>query len=149
MSAQPDNESVTVTASGLASRFIKACPSFQTVWADIADDPIHVEDDGDRLHYLDAGEFVRHLAQLESVGQRGEFAAVFQLIEELVTNGDPYVQELAVIGILEGFQMASVTKLGIDPELAFRPLVGPESEQWWARINNFWDGDHTALQERN
>jgi len=144
---KPAEDSNVINAEDLSGLYTDACPSFTQTWAEIAKDPIHVDEAGARRHYLDAGEFVRHIAGLEVAGRREEFPAVFQMIEDLVTNGDSYVSNLAVIGILEGFQMASVTDLGVDPELAFRPLIGPSSEHWWARINRFWDGDHTALHD--
>jgi hypothetical protein len=66
---------------------------------------------------------------------------VFDVIERLVINGDPYVSNLAVIGYLEGFQMVTVTGQGLDPECDLRPWLGPESEKWWVRINRFWKGE--------
>ena len=72
--------------------------------------------------------------------------AAFAVVERLVVEGDDYVRNLGVIGFLEGLQMMTVTAAGIDPEEAFRPLVGPVSERWWERINRFWGGEHDALQ---
>jgi hypothetical protein len=34
---------------------------------------------------------------------------------------------------------------GLDPERDFRPWLRPESEKWWRRINRFWEGDASAL----
>lgn len=121
----------------------EACPSFGPAWAEGAEENI---EGGERLAYLDAGDFIRHLVRLQLAGETTEFPAVFAVIERLAVEGDEYVTNLAVIGYLEGLQMMAVTGAGIDPEVTFRPLLGPVSERWWARINRFWDGDHAALE---
>ncbi|HTO00001.1 MAG TPA: hypothetical protein VL068_04925 [Microthrixaceae bacterium] len=115
---------------------LEAMPSFALVW----DETENVYE-GDRLLYLEAGDFIRHLVRKYLANDVEEFAAAFAAIERLVVEGDDYVQNLGVIGFLEGFQMMAVTDAGIDPEAVFRPMVGPVSEQWWVRINRFWDGD--------
>jgi hypothetical protein len=58
-------------------------------------------------------------------GRTTEFPAIFDVIERLVMDGDPYVQELAVIGYLEGFQMMTVTRSGLDPERTSDPGYVP------------------------
>lgn len=120
---------------------IEAVPSFEAVWD--GSENVH---EGERLLYLDAGDFIRHLVRKYLADEVDEFPAAFAVIEQLVVEGDDYVRNLGVIGFLEGLQMMTVTEAGIDPEAAFRPLVGPASERWWERINRFWAGDHTALQ---
>jgi hypothetical protein len=72
---------------------------------------------------------------------------VFDVIERLVLEGDPYVSNLAVIGYLEGLQMMTVTGAGLDPESDFRPWLRPESEKKWQQINRFWEGDASALND--
>lgn len=122
---------------------LDACPSFATKWPEAEADNAHREG---RLYYLDAGDFIRHIVELRQHNQTTEFDGIFRAIERMVTEGDDYVRNLGVIGYLEGLQMASVTKAGIDPEVEFRPRLGPVSERWWDRINRFWAGDSTALQ---
>lgn len=68
------------------------------------------------------------------------------VIEHFVVEGDERVRNLGIIGYLEGFQMATVTESGLDPEVEFRRLVGPASERWWSKINRSWAGDNSALQ---
>ncbi|HMS87787.1 MAG TPA: hypothetical protein PKE56_05055 [Acidimicrobiales bacterium] len=120
---------------------LKAMPSFAAAW-----DESENVDDGERLLYLDAGDFIRHLVHKHLTHEVEEFPAAFAVVERLVVEGDDYVRNLGVIGFLEGLQMMTVTAAGIDPEEAFRPLVGPVSERWWERINRFWGGEHDALQ---
>lgn len=122
---------------------LEACPSFAPTWAEEEAENLH--DDGDRLHYLDAAAFVRHLGALWLGGEVDELLAVFAVIERLVIEGDHYVSELAVIGYLETFQMETIGGLGIDPDTAFVPFFGPVSLRWWDRLNRFWAGDPRAL----
>lgn len=104
-----------------------------------------LDDEGEPLHYLCVGEFIRHLVLLRVSAETDEFPAVFDVVERLVTDGDDYVRNLGVIGFLEGLQMRTVTGAGLDPE-EFRQWFGPISDRWWERINQFWAGDVTALR---
>jgi hypothetical protein len=126
---------------------LEACPSFTAKWREIEVENADESRPGERLTYIDAGDFIRHLVALRLGGRTDEFPAVFDTIERLIVEGDPFVHELAVIGYLEGFQMKTVTSSGLDPERDFRPWLRPNSEAWWQRINRFWAGDVTALQD--
>lgn len=122
---------------------LEACPSFAPVWAEME---VANDDDDDRLHYLDASAFARHLGALWLAGDLHEMPAVFAVIERLVVDGDHYVSELAVIGYLEDLQTAPADRFRLDPEVAFAPFLGPVSRRWWDRLNRFWAGDPRALQ---
>ena len=124
-----------------------ACPSFTPAWDTIADENLDPESPAGRLGYLDASEFVRHLVRLQLAGTVSEFPGVFEAIERMIIEGDPYVENLAVVGYLEGLQMRAVTDHGIDPEVVFRPYFGPTANHWWERINRFWAGDPMALRD--
>jgi hypothetical protein len=120
---------------------VQACPSFAAVAEEASPD-----DGEERLPYLDAAAFVRHLGELWLTGDVDELPAAFAAIERLVVEGDPDVSELAVVGYLESMQSDTITGLGIDPQEAFVPLLGPASRVWWDRLLRFWAGDPTALQ---
>jgi hypothetical protein len=135
-----------ITAGEVVPRLLEACPSFEDGWAASAVKNLDDESPAGRLGYLDAGDFIRHLVALQQTGRTAEFPAVFGVIEQFLSDGDDYVQNLAVIGYLEGLQMRSVTDEGIDPDATFRPFFGPIANDWWDRINRFWAGDHQALQ---
>jgi hypothetical protein len=122
---------------------LDACPSFAPVWDRIEEENLY---EGRRLSYLDASEFLRHLVSLWVSGSTDDYPSVFRTIERLVVEGDEYVSELAVIGLLEGLQMCTVTEAGIDPVEVFEPLLGPVSRRWWVRLDRFWAGEHDALQ---
>jgi hypothetical protein len=137
-----------ILADEVMPLLLDACPSFEQAWCE---SQVEDADDGSstgRVGYLDAADFVRHLAKLRLANDTNEFPAVFDVIERLVLEGDQYVSELAVIGYIEGFQTMTVTSRGLDPEQDFRPWLRPESEKRWKRINRFWAGDHSALLDR-
>jgi len=123
-----------ITPEDVPRLLLDACPSFASKWTEVEVDNA---DRATRLHYLDAGELIRHMVHLRQQHQVEEFDPIFRVIEQLVTEGDEYVNDLGVIGYLEGLQMETVTGAGIDPEAEFRPRLGPVSARWWDRINRF------------
>lgn len=135
-----------ITPDQVMPLLLKACPSFTDTWLSIEEENKDDSVPAGRLLYLDAGDFVRHLAGLKGAGTTDEFNAVFDVIERLVVEGDDYVSNLGVIGFIEGFQMHTVTSFGLDPEIHFRPHLRPISHAWWIRVNRFWAGEHDALQ---
>lgn len=147
---EPDGASALpnmITAADVTPLLLEACPSFLPVWQVVEAENRDEEDPGSRLGYLDAGEFIRHLVSLRLENRLEEFPDVFAVIERMVDAGDAYVQELSIIGYLEGMQMATVTSAGLDPERDFRPYCSPVLDRWWDRLNRFWAGDVTALRE--
>ncbi len=126
---------------------LEACPSFSTKWAEVEVENADDTEPTGGFGFVDAGNFIRHMVSLRIEGQTSEFPAIFEVIERLLVEGDPYLQNLAVIGYLEGFQMMTVTSAGLDPERDFRPWLRPVSESWWQRINRLWAGDASALRD--
>jgi len=63
---------------------LDACPSFAIKWSEVEADNL---DGASRLHYLDAGDFIRHMVELIQHGQTTEIDAVFDLIERMVIEG--------------------------------------------------------------
>jgi hypothetical protein len=78
--------------------------------------------------------FVRHLIVQSARGRRQEFPAAFQLIEQMLLDGDGYVRELAIHGFLEGLQNS-------DRASDFVPYLLPASKWWWEELELFWDGE--------
>lgn len=117
---------------------LEACPSFTKQWA-ISEVENGPDDSGKRLHYIDAGDFVQHIVELQLVGQLDEFPAVFDALERLLLEGDPQVRNLAAVGYIEGFQMLTVTRRGLDPEADFRPWMRPASQAIWDELNLAWE----------
>ena len=124
-----------------------ACPSFADAWSESEIENADETYELGRLHYVDAADFIRHLVSLRLASHTSEFPAVFDVIERLLLEGDSYVRNLAIIGYIEGFQMMTVTSAGLDPERDFRPWLRPASEECWQRVNRFWEGDASALND--
>ena len=128
-----------ITRDDVMPLLLAACPSFATTWAgDLEHDDVHVDEDGTRLHHLDAGVFATHLVALHRAGEDDEVRAAFAVIERLHLEGDPYVRELATIGYLEDVE----GDVASHPEdLAFfDSVLGPESARWWRGLRAFWAG---------
>ena len=124
---------------------LDATPSFEQRWsAELEHDTIHLNDDGTRLHYLDASEFAVHLIALFKARRFDEVEAAFAVIERLHVEGDPYVRELATIGFLESLQ----NHAGHDQQIEtadFERFLLPESRRWWNGLNRFWTGQAPAV----
>jgi hypothetical protein len=127
-----------ITAADVMPLLLRACPSFALVWAEVEGENVDEDSPANRLGYLDAGDFVRDLVALKLSDQTKEFPAVFEVIERLICEGDDYVQNLGVIGYVEGFQMMTVTAAGLDPDSDFRPYLRPKSEESWEALNQAW-----------
>lgn len=127
-----------IVADEVMALLLKACPSFADTWRVIEVENGPDDDSATRLHYVDAGEFARHLVDLQKAGTTAEFPRVFEVIERLHVDGDDYVRELATIGYLEGIQNVAGNS-GLDPK-AFVAYLGPESRAWWNGLNAFWAG---------
>lgn len=117
---------------------VEACPSFAESWASLQHEATYLNDDGTRLHYLDAMELADHLAALHRAGHDDEVRAAFAVLERLHLEGDAYVRELATIGYLEDVQGRFITE---PDELArLESMLGPESARWWRGLRAFWSG---------
>jgi len=116
------NETMTLLA--------EACPSFQDTWHQ------HLQENGNELLYMAAGQFAHHLLALHKTNDLSSFPAVGAAIELLLVEGSPWVKEFATIGVLEAIQNVWVNN-DRDPE-QFRQFLGIESLQWWEGINKFW-----------
>jgi hypothetical protein len=117
---------------------LRASPSFEP-----SPDRLEYHEDYDGEEepqlYLLASVFVRHLAALNAAGQRDEFPAVFDLVEDLHVRGDDYVRVLASIGFLEDLQNANLHPANSKPE-DFIPYLRPVSLWWWEEVDLFWAG---------
>jgi hypothetical protein len=135
---------VLITKDHMFGSLLEACPSFEPVWREFAQEAERRPDE-EPLYYILLGDLARHLVQRLKVGVVDEFPGVFQVVEDWHVLGDPYVQEAATIGLLEGIQH-SATHEGIDPQ-AFAPWLLPQSRNWWSKLNRFCDGDAQALRD--
>jgi hypothetical protein len=111
---------------------LEACPSFKDDWEH------HAAEYGGDLLYVAAAGLARHLLLLHKSNRGDCFPAVGGVIERFHTDGSPWAQEFATIGILESIQNVWMNE-GADPE-EFGKWLGPESRKWWSNLNDFWSG---------
>jgi hypothetical protein len=64
------------------------------------------------------------------------FPAIFGAIERVQLEGEHYVREAAVVGLLEDLQNLNL-HTATEPE-HFRPFLGPESVAAWDELYAFW-----------
>jgi hypothetical protein len=121
-----------ITKEQVLPLLLESCPSFSDRWEEHR---AFYKDE--ELLYLDLGEFAHHLVELQRTHRIEEFPAVFDVIERLHLEGDPYVKEAATIGALEGIQNVAGNS-GVDPD-EFVQYLQPESARWWRQLNNFWN----------
>jgi hypothetical protein len=118
----------------LIEPLLAACPSFRPPWEQ------HLADwrGQDAGIYNDLAVFAHHLVDSYAADRTAEFAAVFQLIERLISQGPEEVRAPLLVGLLEDLQVgASHQPFGGD---AFLPWLGPESRRAWQEISKVWEG---------
>ena len=75
-----------------------------------------------------------HLLKLHQQGNITELETAAELIEQCVVDGDQYVSEWAVIGVLEGIQNGW-SEYGSEK---FIPYLKPKSLEAWNELDDFW-----------
>ena len=117
--------------------FVNVCPSFLKKWEN------HLHDIWDRnsesILYTDFAEFDRHLTDLVIEKEYGEFEAIFELVEQLLSEGDSFVQEAVIVGLLEDFQ-TGLESNGYDLK-SFEKFLKPETKKYWIKVIKFWSGE--------
>jgi hypothetical protein len=119
----------------MMSPLLDACPSFRPFW-DAFVDEWKKEKEGLPL-YLALSDFAKHLIEMLEKSETETFPQIFKVIEQWHTEGDPYVQEAATVGLLEDLQNQNIHE-STEPE-QFRPFLGAESEKWWDKLYGFWE----------
>jgi hypothetical protein len=135
---RPTREEGTISRPDVEPLLVRACPSFK---ASSARQEFHQDYDAEPEPplYLLASVFVRHLAELNAAGDREEFSAVFDVIEDFHLRGDQYVCELATVGFLEDLQNTNLHPAN-SHSADFVPFLGPVSSWWWEEVELFWEG---------
>ncbi|KRB74160.1 hypothetical protein ASE01_19505 [Nocardioides sp. Root190] len=134
-----------ITADEVMRLLLVAAPSSAGIWDESGSDP--TDDVEDRLHYVDASAFARHLVGQLQAGATGELSAAFDAIERLHLEGDDGVRELATIGYLEGLQSAA-SRAGVEAS-EIEAYLGPESLRWWRGLDVFWSGGAPVVRPQD
>lgn len=120
---------------------IESCPSFQTRWEE------HLQDIWDResesILYTDFSVFASYLSELVIIRDFREFTDVLDRVELLLHEGDSFVKEAVVVGLLEDFQNYLLSK-GYDLSLIEKYLKS-ETKKHWLELIKFWNGEIPSL----
>lgn len=116
---------------------LAAYPAFAPLWAAAQTDPDMRGPDGALLNYILLGQLANQLVDALRAGETQDFPAAFAIVERWICEGDAYVREAAVIGLLEGLQNIAGNR-GLDAE-GFRPWLGPRAAKAWDELNGFWE----------
>lgn len=137
-----------ITRDQMFAPLLEACPAFLPTWDRFLasdDAAVKIDDpyaDGP-LYYIALGDLSRHLVDELVDGETAHFQAVFDVVETWIVQGDKYVSNAAVVGLLEGLQNVS-GYAGIDAE-RFCQWLGPESRKAWTSLYESW-GDMPGEQ---
>lgn len=123
-----------LTATQLFEMIRVVCPSF----VPLDDAQLEEWQDEPMPPYVRISGLARHLVDLASEGQVASLVPVFALVEHAIDQGQPYVAELAVVGLLEDIQNFALQTNGEVPLTELRALLGPKSSVAWDQLMRFW-----------
>lgn len=124
---------LVITKDQMFSLLLEACPSFSRDWESFVE---KWAAETELPLYEALGSFARHLVSKLAAGETEPFNAVFTVVERLITDGDDYVKNAAIVGLLEDLQNASLHTT-TEPE-QFRTFLNPASGRYWERLYDFW-----------
>ncbi|BCZ47995.1 hypothetical protein psyc5s11_40620 [Clostridium gelidum] len=114
---------------------INLCPSFEGKWKE------HLEDNFDRdcetILYRDLYVFARHLTELTINNSFGDFNDIFDEIERLIQEGDSFVSDAIVVGLLEDFQNGLLSN-GYELKIMEKYLK-PDTKKYWIALIKYWN----------
>lgn len=115
---------------------VEVCPTFAEKWQEHKEE---YKDEENYLPYVALGDFSRHLFELERQNKTENFERIFDLIERFHFEGNDYVQNAAVVGLLENLQ-----NFGEENDFENQPFLKylkPESLKWWNQVRKFWTSE--------
>ena len=119
--------------SPMGPMLVEACPSFALQWeqflAEWAEEP-------DLPIYVALSDFARHLSVLLADNNGQVLQRVFSVVERFIVEGDGYVSEAAIVGIIEDLQNTNLHE-GTTPD-QYLPFLLPQTRRWWAKVQAFW-----------
>jgi hypothetical protein len=124
-----------ISRADMMTPVLAVSPSFQPIWTAFVRE---WQDDPNGLPlYLALSDLARYIAELHRSRNTAEIEAIFDVVESWHRDGDAYVKEAAVIGLLEDLQNTNVVGAGVPEELA--RYLGPASARWWGKVEEFWE----------
>lgn len=121
---------------------LEASPSFAPHWQSFLEE-WSGEPPEELPLYLALAAYARHLIALLARADTQSFAGIFATVERLIREGDPWVSEAAVIGLLEDLQNRGLHDRTTPEE--FVPFLGPLGRKYWLDLEDFWAGRRGPL----
>lgn len=132
---------MTIAASDLISLLLEAAPGARHDW------DAHLQRwNGESAGlYNDVTVFAQHLVDSHARGDMEDHAAIFTLVELVLTEGDEEAVALATWGLLEDIQtLTSHHSFGTS---AFTVWLGPRSGIAWQEIAALWADSSNSLSD--
>ena len=123
-----------ITRDEMIPLLVEACPSFEPEWRAFREEWAN---EAELPCYIAIGEFARHLSSVLANGNEEVLNKVFEVVERLILEGDPYVREAAIVGAIEDLQNSNLHS-GTKPD-QYLPYLLPQSRRWWTRVEAFWN----------
>lgn len=125
-----------LTQQDMMPLLLAACPSYRARWEAYVADACYLPE----LVYVHLGDFADHALNLLEAGEVEELRAVFSVVERFFREGDDYVRNAVVVGLLEGIWFKG-SNTGRRPQRMAEHL-GPAARAAWADAEGwFWDTD--------
>ena len=95
----------------------------------------------DRLTYFDMEAIGHFIVNKIKESDTQDFEVFFEKVEFILSESDPGITNLMVIGLLEGIQNICGTE--VDYHVAFNPWLRPITKKMWGEIIHFWESDES------
>jgi hypothetical protein len=122
-----------IKRSEMIPLLVQACPAFEAAWQEFR---VEWANEPELPCYIAIGEFATHLSSVVANGNEEVLRHVFELIERLILEGDAYVREAAIVGVIEDLQNLNLHS-GTKPE-QYLPYLLPQTRRWWSKVEAFW-----------
>jgi hypothetical protein len=132
-----------IEASEMFPLLVEASPSFSKEWAGFQ---AEWANELSLPYYIALGVFACHMCSLFSEGQHQTLAKVFAVIERLHNEGNSYVKEAAIVGLLEDLQNLILNHPTMELE-QFERFLFPETMRYWYKVIAFWNEGEIITNE--
>lgn len=123
-----------ITREEVMNLFIEACPSFKENWE------AYISSEEDRnsstVLYSDLTCFANYLVCQKDNEMMIETKIVFDIIEQILQQGDTFVKEAITVGLLEDIQNILISQsMGLN---VFNMYMHKETKKSWRDLTDFW-----------
>jgi hypothetical protein len=122
-----------ITRDEVFGLILGADPSFEPAWREFE---AEAKDESEKPYYWAFNSLARHLIACLQGGHTDRFGSVFDIVERLLEDGEKYVRDAVVVGLLEDLQNLNLHDRTRPDQL--EPWLGPLAAQAWADVEAFW-----------